>query len=130
MHRIHSATSSTNACAPRAARPRRISGTSIAEERAINPAQNQPSATSEKWSAAWNATTGAALYNFYAYAESFTGGVSVAAHDLNADGKADIITGSGIGSQGHVQVFSGANLAPLDSFYGFGSNFKDGVYVG
>jgi hypothetical protein len=77
-----------------------------------------------------NATSGAKVYDFYAYSEAFTGGVTVAAHDLNADGKADIVTGSGVGSRGHVQVFSGATLAPLDSFFGLESDNQSGVYVG
>ena len=37
------------------------------------------------------------LASFYAYEPSFTGGVYVAAGDLNGDGQAEIITGSGAG---------------------------------
>ncbi len=77
-----------------------------------------------------NATTGASVYDFFAADVSFGGGVSVAAHDLNGDGLADIVTGTGPGAQARVQVFSGANLASLDNFFAFESTNKGGIYVG
>jgi 5-hydroxyisourate hydrolase-like protein (transthyretin family) len=77
-----------------------------------------------------NATTGASVYDFYAADTTFAGGVSVAANDLNGDGKADIITGTGPGAQARIQVFSGANLASLDNFFAFESSNKGGIYVG
>src|SRR5688572_23343155 len=43
--------------------------------------------------------------SFYPYTPSFSGGVRVAAGDLNGDGAPDIITGTG-GGGGHVRVFS------------------------
>src|SRR5436190_1586147 len=56
------------------------------------------------------------LANFFAYAPTFTGGVRVAAGDVNGDGRADIITGAGAGSGGHVKVFDAVTLAELRSF--------------
>ena len=67
--------------------------------------------------------------SFYAYAPTFTGGVAVAAGDLNGDGSADIITGAGPGGGPHVKVFSGADLAVLDSFYAYATTFTGGVTV-
>jgi hypothetical protein len=77
-----------------------------------------------------NALSGAAVYDFYAYTQTFGGGVRVASRDLNGDGKAEIITGLGAGEQPPVFVYSGANLAPLDSFYAFDSTNRNGIFVG
>ena len=62
------------------------------------------------------ARSGTVLSSFFAYAPEFTGGVSIAAADLNNDGVSEIITGSGIGANGHVRVFSRAGNHPLASF--------------
>jgi hypothetical protein len=67
--------------------------------------------------------------SFYPYSSRFTGGVSVAAGDIDGDGRADIITGAGAGGGPHVQVFSGANLAILQSFFAYGMDFSGGVCV-
>jgi hypothetical protein len=69
------------------------------------------------------------LASFYAYHPSFGGGVFVAAADVNGDGRADIVTGAGAGGGPHVQVFSGANLALLHSFYAYSPFFGGGVSV-
>src|SRR5205085_11260458 len=66
---------------------------------------------------------------FFAYAASFTGGVRVAAADVNRDGKADIITGAGQGGGPHVKVFSGANGTVLREFFAYVPQFTGGVYV-
>jgi hypothetical protein len=64
-----------------------------------------------------------------AYSPSFTGGVFVAAGDVNHDGFADIVTGAGTGGGPHVEVFSGANLGLLKSFFAYAANFTGGVRV-
>jgi hypothetical protein len=69
------------------------------------------------------------LYDFYAYGPYFTGGVRVAAGDIDGDGKADIITGAGPSGGPHVQVFSGATGAVLMSFMAYSQYFQGGVYV-
>src|SRR5205823_11940681 len=60
----------------------------------------------------------------------FTGGVAVAAGDVNKDGKADVITGAGAGGGPHVQVFSAGNpLVVLQSFQAYAPTFAGGVSV-
>jgi hypothetical protein len=70
------------------------------------------------------------LDSFFAYPQSFSGGVRVAAADVNGDGKADIITGAGPSGGPQVLVFDAMSLQPLDSFYAYSQAFTGGVYVG
>jgi hypothetical protein len=69
------------------------------------------------------------LASFFAYDSAFSGGVFVAAADVNGDGKADIITGAGAGGGPNVKVFSGADGVELFSFFAYGSGFAGGVSV-
>jgi uncharacterized protein YkwD len=78
----------------------------------------------------YSGATGALLRDFFAYDVHFTGGVYVAAGDINNDGKADIIVGAGAGGGPHVQAFSGADNSVLVSFFAFDSSFTGGVRVG
>lgn len=49
---------------------------------------------------------GTLIAQFFAYENTFTGGVFVAAADTNLDGKDEIITGPGAGREPHVRVFN------------------------
>jgi Tol biopolymer transport system component len=70
------------------------------------------------------------LASFFAYDPAFTGGLFVAAGDLNGDGRADIITGADAGGGPHVRVFSGQNLAvELAGFFAYASAFVGGAPV-
>jgi hypothetical protein len=71
----------------------------------------------------------AVLYSFFAYDPRFTGGVKVAAGDMNGDGKADLITGPGAGGGPHVEVFNGANGSLMAGFFAFNPAFQGGVNV-
>jgi hypothetical protein len=73
---------------------------------------------------------GSLLRSFYAYDRAFSGGVYVAAGDVNGDGYADIITGPGAGGGPNVRVFSGASGALLQNFMAFAPFFTGGVRVG
>lgn len=73
--------------------------------------------------------TNQSIMSFFAYAASFTSGVFVAAGDVNADGKADVITGAGAGGGPHVRIFSGANGLELAGFFAFPASFRGGVTV-
>ena len=62
------------------------------------------------------------LHSFFAYDAAFGGGVSVAAGDVNGDGRADIITGTAAGFT-HVKAFSGSSSELLVSFIAY-SGFR------
>src|SRR6476661_8418491 len=66
--------------------------------------------------------------SFVAYG-AFTGGVRVAAGDINKEGFADIITGAGDAGAGHVKVFDGNTGLELRSFLAYGAGYAGGVYV-
>src|SRR5262249_17722236 len=69
------------------------------------------------------------LYSFFAYAPQFTGGVRVAAGDVDGDGRADIVTAPGPGAAPLINVFSGSGLVTLASFFAYAPDFTDGVFV-
>ncbi|MFO0807974.1 MAG: beta-1,3-glucanase family protein [Gemmataceae bacterium] len=73
---------------------------------------------------------GASLASLFAYDKAFTGGVYVAAGDINGDGHADIITGAGFGGGPNVKAFSGRDGAPLRNYFAYATNFTGGVRVG
>lgn len=72
---------------------------------------------------------GSVLYDFYAFDSGFRGGVSVAAGDVNADGRADVVVGAGPGAGPHVKVFSGASGKELFSQFVYDPGFRGGVSV-
>ena len=69
------------------------------------------------------------LRSFYAYDQSFTGGVSVATIDFNNDGILDIVTGAGPGGAPHVKVYDGATNAILSQWYAYPASFTGGIFV-
>jgi hypothetical protein len=79
-------------------------------------------------------TSGGQETSFLAYDPGFTGGVRVAAGDLNGDGTPEIITGVGPGGGPHVRAFFRGGTPYTQggletSFFAFAGNFTGGVYV-
>ena len=68
------------------------------------------------------------LRSFLAF-PGFTGGVFVAAGDVNGDAREDIISGAGAGGGPHVKVFDGQTHRELQSFFAYDPTFLGGVRV-
>lgn len=66
--------------------------------------------------------------NFMAYDKNFRGGVNIASGDIDNDGKAEIITGAGLGGGPHVRVFDNKGKIKAN-FMAYDSNFHGGVNV-
>jgi hypothetical protein len=73
--------------------------------------------------------TGQLIRSYMAYDPAFRGGVTVACGDVDGDGGADIITGTGAGGAALVTVRDGTTLALRDSFFAFDPRFTGGVFV-
>ncbi len=83
----------------------------------------------------------ALLGSFLAFAPQFSGGVTVAAGDINGDGRADVVVGAGAGAQPRVEVIDGTKLgqtqatgeialgALLANFFAYDPAFAGGVFV-
>jgi hypothetical protein len=71
-----------------------------------------------------------AIGNFYAYHPAYTGGIFVASADVNRDGRADIVTGTGFGGGPHIRVFSGRDGSVLGEFMAYHPAYTGGVHIG
>ncbi|HEX4591625.1 MAG TPA: FG-GAP-like repeat-containing protein, partial [Gemmataceae bacterium] len=69
------------------------------------------------------------IASFFAFSPGFTGGVYIAAGDVNGDGKADIIVSAGPGGGPQVKVFSGADHSVLKNFFAYNAAFRGGITV-
>ena len=65
---------------------------------------------------------------FFAFDQSFRGGVNVAVGDLDGDGRDEIVAGAGPGGGPHVRLFE-SNGQPIGGFFAFDKNFRGGVGV-
>lgn len=69
------------------------------------------------------------ISDFWAYDLNFTGGVEVAAGDVDGDGRMDAVTVASTGGGPRVRAFSGATGEVLADFFAYESNFKGGLHV-
>jgi hypothetical protein len=67
--------------------------------------------------------------NFIPFGANFTGGVFVAAGDVNGDGVSDIICSADAGGSPNVNVYDGTNLSLITSFLAFDPTFAGGVRI-
>jgi hypothetical protein len=77
----------------------------------------------------YDGATGNEVASTFAFEPSFTGGLSVAAGDVNADGYADLVVGAGAGGGPRIKVLSGRDLSVLADFFAFEADFRGGVTV-
>ena len=66
---------------------------------------------------------------WFAFDKKLRGGVSVAAGDLNGDGKMEIIAGAGFGQKPEVKIFDGYGKEIGKVFLAYLENFRGGVNV-
>ncbi len=74
--------------------------------------------------------SGAVLRDFFAYEDSFTGGIYIAAADLNDDGFGDFVVGADLGGGPRIRVFDGRTNLILGDFFAYELTFTGGVRVG
>lgn len=74
-------------------------------------------------------SAGALVSTFIAYTSPFTGGLFVAAGDVNGDGTAEIVTGPAQTNLSLVRVFDGTTGTQLAESNIDGNNFRGGVRV-
>ncbi|QGJ70728.1 Hypothetical protein PBC10988_24260 [Planctomycetales bacterium 10988] len=76
---------------------------------------------------------GSLLSEFYAYNPTFTGGVRIAAGDIDGNGTAEIITAAGPGGGPHIRAFEGTSGMQMPgaatNFYAYAANVTTGVFV-
>ncbi len=79
----------------------------------------------------FDGTTGKAVLSFFAFDQTFLGGVSVAAGDVTGDGKSDLVVGAGPSGAPIVRVFEPLNgNTNSRNFMAYDANFTGGVNVG
>jgi len=91
--------------------------------------RRQPFAIGESTTVTHLSPSGAVIASINPFGAGYTRGVRVASGDLNGDGVADIITGTGQGSTTEVVVFDGRTGSEIFRLTPFETTFTGGVYV-
>ena len=80
--------------------------------------------------AVFDGATGSLLYDFFAYEDSFRGGVTVSIGDMDQDGYGDLILGTGVGGGPRVKVISGRDgQTVIRDVFAYEPSFRGGVSV-
>lgn len=71
------------------------------------------------------------VVGFYAYSPSFTGGVQIAAGDVDGDGEDELMTAPGPGGGPHVRVLdvSGTSISEMAGYYAYNPNWTGGLDI-
>ncbi len=77
----------------------------------------------------FDGSSGSLMFELMGGEAGFTGGVRVAAGDVNGDGRADIIAASGPGGAPRVCVFDGQTQMAFYDFFASDPNSKTGIQV-
>lgn len=72
--------------------------------------------------------SGQLKYTFLAYDKNFKGGIEVAAGDLNANGKSEIVTVPGKGGGPQVRIFNHSGKA-LGQFFAYDPGYRGGLKI-
>lgn len=78
---------------------------------------------------AFNASTGATLWSFTAGDAAYRGGLFVAAADVDGDGRAEVMIGTGTGGTSTLRMYRGTDQQLLQQFTAFDSTFTGGARV-
>lgn len=65
---------------------------------------------------------------FFAYGDSFSGGVDVTRGDVDGDGVFEVITAAGVGGGPHIKIFK-PDGSLVSEFMAYAANFRGGVHV-
>ena len=70
-----------------------------------------------------------AVLDFFAYEDTFRGGVTVAVGEFTGDKFADVVAGTGPGGGPRVRIFDGKTAAVVSDYFAYDSSFRNGVFV-
>lgn len=69
------------------------------------------------------------LGEFRAYGAGVETGANITAHDIDYDGKAELIVGPGLGGGPQVRIFEKDGSSVYNDFFAYQENFRGGAYV-
>jgi hypothetical protein len=77
----------------------------------------------------YDSVTKEVKFNFFAYAQGFTGGVRVAVGDVTGDGVPDLITAPGPGGGPDIHIYDGRSGSMIKQFFAFNPLFTGGLFI-